>query len=145
MRRVLWAALIASGTVLVISTILYGRSNTDRLDRSSVPASTAAGTFDPYPAPDVDARTMSGPAFSFAELRGKPVLVNFFADWCTPCDKEAPEISKLAARYGGDVVMVSVARESSRSGAEAFMRRHGMDWTVLWDGDDTLTKAFRLP
>ena len=40
--------------------------------------------------------------------------------------------------------MLSVARESDRSGARAFARRHHMDWTVLFDGDDSLTRAFRL-
>ena len=143
-RRALTVAALTAGTVLLVSTVLYGRSNTAALDDPANPGRQAAQSFKPYAAPQFSGRTLDGATVSLADYRGKTVVVNFFADWCTPCAEEAPALSAFASRLGPGTVMVSVARESDRSGARAFARRHHMDWTVLFDGDDSLTRAFRL-
>src|SRR3954451_25101752 len=143
-RRAVTVAAITAGVVLLISTVLYGRGNTSALDPAANVDPAAAKAFDPYPAPNFTARTLDGRTVSLADYRGKTVVVNFFADWCTPCAEEAPALSAFASRLDPGTVMLSVAREADRSGARAFPRRHHMDWTVLFDGDDSLTRAFRL-
>jgi cytochrome c biogenesis protein CcmG/thiol:disulfide interchange protein DsbE len=144
-RRALTVAAITAGIVLLISTVLYGRDNTAALEQPGSANPTAAGQFDPYPAPDFTGRTIDGRTVSLTDYRGKTVVVNFFADWCTPCAKEAPELTSFAGGLGSNTVMLSIARDSSRSGARDFARRHDMSWTVVLDSGDKLTQAFRIP
>lgn len=140
MRRVLTVAAITFGTVFVLSIVVFGRSRTDALE----PASTA-GSFTAHPEPDVAGDTMAGRRIALADLRGKPVVVNFFAHWCQPCKEEAGQIAQTAADYRGRIHMLSIARDSTRSGVEAFAAKYDMTWPILWDGSDDLSRAFKVP
>lgn len=140
MRRVVTVAAITFGTVFLLSVIVFGRSRTDALEPAS-----SSHAFAPYQEPDVAADTMSGRRVALADLRGKPVVVNFFAHWCQPCKAEAGQIALTAADYRGRVQMISVARDSTRSGVRAFAAKYHMTWPILWDGSDALSKAFKVP
>ena len=115
MRRVLTVAAITFGTVFLLSIVVFGRSRTDALE----PASTAT-SFTAYQEPAVAGDTMAGKRIALADLRGKPVVVNFFAHWCQPCKEEAGQIAQTAADYRGRIHMISIARDSTRSGVRAF-------------------------
>ena len=140
MRRVLTVAAITFGTVFLLSIVVFGRSRTDALE----PASTAS-SFTAYQEPAVAGHTMAGKRIALADLRGKPVVVNFFAHWCQPCKEEAGQIAQTAAEYRGRIHMISIARDSTRSGVEAFAARYRMTWPILWDGSDDLSHAFKVP
>ena len=51
-------------------------------------------------APDFTLAATDGRTFQLSSLRGKPVVVNFWATWCPPCRKEMPELEQLWQRYG---------------------------------------------
>ena len=75
-------------------------------------ALVAQGTFAPRPAPAVEFRTLKGEAFDLASLRGKVVLVNFWATSCEPCVRELPGIAQAWRRYGAqgfEVVAVAMS------------------------------------
>lgn len=62
-----------------------------------------------------------------ADYTGTPVVVNFFANWCTACDAEMPGFSTVSAELQGDVQFVGVhTRENG--GALDLPRKHGLDW-----------------
>src|SRR6185312_10320210 len=63
------------------------------------PTAVAAGEIGSH-LPDFSARDLRGRQISSSELRGKVVLVDFWATWCQPCKKEMPGYQKLADRYG---------------------------------------------
>jgi len=136
--------VIAAATAAVIAlpaAVLYGRTHSDTLTRA---ADAAEKRIRPYPAPSFVAHTMDGRTVSLADLHGKPVVVSFFAAWCDPCKKDTPAVAELAAEYRGRVQVLSIARASSRTGAEHFIHRYHVTWPVLWDGGDSLTQAFRI-
>ena len=65
-----------------------------------------------------------GMPLSAAEYRAKPLLVNFWASWCVPCQKELPSLDRLAARRG-DLVIIAVSVDSDRrDGLRAFTGRY---------------------
>ncbi len=69
---------------------------------------------------------------SLASLRGKGVVVNFWASWCEPCKDEAPMLQAAYERYRArGLVVVGVDLEDFRSDARSFMRRYGLTYPVV--------------
>jgi cytochrome c biogenesis protein CcmG/thiol:disulfide interchange protein DsbE len=86
-------------------------------------------------APDVIGSVLSGPEQSLAQLRGKYVLVNFFATWCVPCKQEHPELVKFSAHHAptGDAAVMQIVYGDRAPTVKSFLRSHGGDWTVVDD------------
>ncbi|WP_143414487.1 TlpA disulfide reductase family protein [Halobacillus massiliensis] len=59
-------------------------------------------------APDVELQTMEGEAVKLSDLRGKKVILNFWATWCPPCKEEMPEMEKFHQEYSDEVEVIAV-------------------------------------
>ena len=68
-------------------------------------------------APDFTLENMQGEKVNLADLRGKVVIVNFWATWCAPCIREVPSLDRLQAELGPEGLQV-VAVSVDRAGAE---------------------------
>jgi cytochrome c biogenesis protein CcmG/thiol:disulfide interchange protein DsbE len=71
--------------------------------------------------------------FEFASLRGKAVVVNFWASWCYPCNKEAPALQQAWERHDGDVVVLGIDVNDFAGDARKFMRKHGVTYPIVHD------------
>ncbi len=89
-----------------------------------------------------------GAEVSLDSLRGRTVVLNFWASWCTPCKDETPILNGIAERYrkqGRDVVVVGVDVQDLRENALEFARSTGVAYPLLRDGTDTAMRAFEVP
>lgn len=79
------------------------------------------------PAPDFSVELFDGGTVSLAQLRGKVVLLNFWATWCPPCRQELTRVqSDLIDRFAGrDFVFLPVSRGEEREAVEAFRKQTG--------------------
>ncbi|HLM95103.1 MAG TPA: TlpA disulfide reductase family protein [Acidimicrobiales bacterium] len=91
-------------------------------------------------APDIAGATLGGGSFDLAALRGRWVVVNFFASWCPPCQQEEPELVAFAYahRSPGDAALVGVVFDDAASSAHSFMQSTGASWPAVIDPDGQL-------
>jgi len=88
------------------------------------------------PAPDFQLENLDGQTVVLSELRGRPVLLNFWASWCGPCRLEMPflqEVSEDEMWRGQGLVILAVNLREPASVAREFMEDNGLSFTVLLD------------
>jgi peroxiredoxin len=86
------------------------------------------------PAPDFTLKTLDGKTLTLSDLRGKAVLINFWATWCAPCKIETPWIVDLQKQYeaqGLQVLAVSMDDESSTEDVKKFAQEMKMTYPIL--------------
>jgi thiol-disulfide isomerase/thioredoxin len=95
--------------------------------------------------PDVSYVDTTGHTYTPDSLKGKVVVVNFWATWCHPCQKEIPDLSKLSEKYKQDVVVLGVLGDNpSDSELLNFQSDYAMSYPVVRASSDILT-AFHYP
>ena len=91
------------------------------------------------PGPGDRAPAFSGPlldgagALSLEDLKGKPVVLNFWASWCEPCEDEAPILKRAHEEYEGRIQFVGIDIRDARTDAVAFVKRTGLDYPHVRD------------
>lgn len=96
------------------------------------------------PAPEFSLKDSSGRALSLESLRGKLVLIDFWATWCAPCIAAMPHLKELNAQYKDKgLVVVSVTTRDPKGDPVAFMRKKGYTWRMVPKGD-AAADAFRV-
>ncbi|HEX2295608.1 MAG TPA: redoxin family protein [Actinomycetota bacterium] len=96
-------------------------------------------------APAVEARFLEGDeVLALEDLRGRPVLVNFWASWCVPCEAEARYLEAAFDEYGAEVDFVGVNVKDARSDALEFVERYDVSYTQVRDEDLEWYDAFGL-
>jgi len=96
-------------------------------------------------APELDLADLDGNTVRLADLKGHPVIVNFWASWCGPCTEEFPLITEAAEAHAADgLVVVGVVYQDSADGARAFMERMGATWATVMDPDGTAAAQYGI-
>jgi len=86
------------------------------------------------PAPPFALKAINtGEMIDVARLRGKPVILNFWATWCVPCYQEHPVLVENAQRIGSNVQFVGVVFNDSEDKINAFLRQRGSAYPTLLD------------
>jgi peroxiredoxin len=95
--------------------------------------------------PSFELARIGGPAIPLESLRGRVVLVHFFATWCEPCKEELPALRRLVERADSEritVLAISVAEVAPR--VERFLATMPLNFPVLLDQDRAVAKAWRI-
>ena len=88
------------------------------------------------PAPDFQVTTLDKKVVKLSELKGKVVVLNFWATWCGPCVVEMPHFQKTARKYTGNpkVVFIAISIDDNRALVGPFLKRMGYTELVAYDG-----------
>ena len=89
------------------------------------------------PAPDFAFTLDDGATHRLADFAGRPIVVNFWATWCKPCDDELDAFARLGQRFGNGVELVTISNEPRDVTAPA-LRARGVDAVVVTDPERTI-------
>ncbi len=81
------------------------------------------------PAPDFSVTTFDGQSLKLADLRGRIVVLNFWASWCIPCKEESPTLESVWQQYKNrDVIILGVAYADTDADSRAFIQQYGLTY-----------------
>ena len=95
-------------------------------------------------APDFVVEMFDGKQIRLSELRGKVILVNFWATWCPPCREELTRVQKdIIDRFAGkDFVFIPISRGEEKSTVAAFRKRMGYTFSMGLDPDQKIFRRY---
>lgn len=93
-------------------------------------------------APDFSFTTLDNEQVSLASLRGKVVLLDFWATWCPPCRASLPTIARLQKDFSKKGVEFISISDDNEDAWRKFIASNHMDWAEYHDGDDRVESAF---
>jgi cytochrome c biogenesis protein CcmG/thiol:disulfide interchange protein DsbE len=151
LARITSVLLVAGLVVLLVwATLAAGRGR-------SLVSSVAAGEKPAAPRFDLEAiwpvdgrwpdrlvAALGDEKLSLEELRGRPVVLNFWASWCIPCRDEAPILAASARAHAGEVRFVGVDVQDLRGDALAFLREFAVPYVSVRDRGDETYRAYGL-
>ena len=128
--QALAVALVAGLLALLIWKVAQGSQNEAKIGK---------------PAPDFTLGRLDRPgSLQLSSLRGKVVVLNFWASWCQPCKLEAPDLAASAKKWSGRVVVLGVDVNDPRGDARGFMRKYGITYPIVHDNKNVTSPKYGL-
>jgi cytochrome c biogenesis protein CcmG/thiol:disulfide interchange protein DsbE len=127
-------AVLATAVILVIANVA----------RPPAPGATTGIARD-KPAPAFSGVTLDGATLALTDLRGRPVILNFWGPSCVPCRDEFPLFSaKLASHAADGLAIVGILMYDAPAPARDFVAAYGATWPSVQDADGAIRTAYRV-
>lgn len=135
-RAARWSALMVGVVAVCLVAVLATRPPANMV----IARSPLVGK----PAPSIVAKSFDGATVSLASMRGRWVLVNFFASWCDACRQEEPQLEQfLYAHPGGSRTQVlGVLYGDTEGNGKAFQASEGATWPSVVDDDGAIAESY---
>lgn len=97
-------------------------------------------------APDFELESLDGETLKLSDLRGKKVILNFWATWCAPCRVEMPEMEKFHKEYKDEVVIVAVnltGSETKEKKVYDYIDKYNYTYPILLDKNSEVSNTYQ--
>lgn len=96
------------------------------------------------PAPEFTLTDLQGKAVSLASLKGKTILLDFWATWCRPCRADGPALDKLQEKYGENLQIIGISVAEDRPIVEKFLKDHRHAFPIVMTSENDMPRAFQI-
>lgn len=132
---------VAAVLILVIgATWTYASRVPLEQQPRNLPPQPAVG----HPAPNFTLTTLAGEHFVLEQQRGRPLVLNFWATWCGPCQNELPALQAAAERYDGSVQIIGVDQAESAATVQEFVDRMGLTFPIPMDVEQDVAQRYNV-
>jgi peroxiredoxin len=97
-----------------------------------------------FRAPDFELSDLNNQRVRLSALRGKPILLNFWASWCPPCRKEMPDLQQFFSSYGDRISVIGINSNDRVEIVREFLSRYGITYINLLDTDGKVFVLYEL-
>lgn len=109
------------------------------------PAETTEATEpEPIPAPDFTVQDWDGNEAKLSDYTGKPIVLNFWAHWCGPCESEMPEFNATYEELGGEVTFLMVHVGAAVDDGKTKVTEGGYTFPVVFDADSSAAATYGI-
>ena len=138
-RGEVWkTAMINRWLIVFLVTLTFGSGWLWWTRPVNISASASAAGVGPavgLAAPDFTLQTLDGGNFQLSAQRGRPVVLNFWATWCGPCQNELPALQKAAEHLGDQVVFAAIDQGEAAGVIQPYVDKLGLTFTIPLDAD----------
>ncbi|HYG57970.1 MAG TPA: redoxin domain-containing protein [Symbiobacteriaceae bacterium] len=132
-KRLIMAVILGMSSVAVLALLLVPRGDAS--------ANLVAGEA----APDFALQALDGTQVRLADLKGKPVVINFWASWCSPCRKEMPDFEVMYQQYREQgLVVLGINVGEPRVTVADFRQQVGVTFPILTDVHEDAQSAYKI-
>ena len=114
------------GVLLGVSILFTGADRSANSRRGLPPAIGS-------PVQDFELPILTGGSQRLSALKGKPVVINFWASWCAPCKEEMPLLDRLSQNHSGDLAVLGVNYAETPEVVQEFVQESGISFPILLD------------
>ncbi|KAF0150557.1 MAG: alkyl hydroperoxide reductase [Ignavibacteria bacterium] len=141
---------IYTGVFFAVIILLFVFNNADYLFGGEEPNGPYPPSYVPtgeqksVQAPDFELPTSDGKKLKFSSLKGKVVIVDFWATWCPPCRKGVPDLVELKKKYGKkgfEIVGISLDGPQTKGDVVPFIKEYGINYPVVY-GNQAVTVSY---
>lgn len=148
-QRYPYLGLAVAILLMVGAAVIYERGRADESE-SGLSVVTLAGRPGSTPrlgepAPDFTLATLDGQRLGLADLRGRPVLINFWASWCPPCRGEMPDLAQAAREYSDvGLVVLAVNLQEEPEAIQRYATNAGLSFPIALDRSGAVATRYNL-
>jgi peroxiredoxin len=134
---------------VVVLIALLGVAIVQAMDKKTEPdslsqeAANMGGLTVGVKAPDFELKTLAGETVKLSDLKGKKVMLNFWATWCPPCKAEMPAMEQFHKEAGDDVVILAVNIDPHLD-VKAFVDENGITFPIPLDAEDKVNEMYQV-
>ena len=132
---------------IAITLFLFAWIWITRIPPSTQPPSSIQAPREDFLAPTFELATIAGEPVSISDLRGQPVILNFWASWCPPCRAEMPAFQQAWQEYGDSDLMilaVNATHQDSLPDIERFIELNGLTFPILLDTNGAVSAIYQI-
>lgn len=131
--------ILLSFLAFLLIAALAGCNATD----SSGNGNSSDSSSGPSQAPDFTMSGVDGGTITLSDFQGKPILLNFAASWCGPCELEAPVLKNAYDKYKDQVAFVGAAVKDNADSQRAFAEKHGLEFPIGLDPSGSIAYSYQ--
>ncbi|NDJ60466.1 MAG: TlpA family protein disulfide reductase [Chloroflexi bacterium] len=113
-------------------------------DQPQTQSESPSGDVRAFPAPDFTLERLDGNTLTLSNLRGRWVIVNFWATWCEPCVVEMPALQSIASNYRSDLILLGINMRETVPLIRPFVEAQNLTFPILLDPSDELLAQYAV-